>query len=146
MLLGSSLKNKISTNLLSNSTQNLCSPNKISQTSCHTNSQKHLNLSKRNSTKKLSFRDSGNSLATTNLLNSINSSGRTKLVEIDTAPSLTQSKSGVLSSFGSKEKTSKIENKFLVKASKIIEENNEDCVPYSIRSFSKSEHDNSPNQ
>ena len=74
-------KNSTTANLLVSSTQYLIdgprTPTLISQAS-----QKDIKPSqKTDSLRKPSFRDSGNSLATTNFLNSITSSGRTKLID-----------------------------------------------------------------
>lgn len=70
---------------------------------------------------KKNFRDSSNSLATTNFYHSITSSGRTKLLEDEGS---FQKK--VTNSFGEARnpKSLRPENRFKVKASKIIEEYN----------------------
>lgn len=67
-------------NLMISSTQNLESPKNT--TLENQGSQKQIKASQNTENlKKPSFRDSGNSLATTNFFNSITSSGRTKLLD-----------------------------------------------------------------
>lgn len=95
-------KNPTTANLLVCSSQNIIEASK-SPIYVNQSSQKDIKPSqKTDSIRKPSFRDSGNSLATTNFLNSITSSGRTKLLDEESSISLSQSKSGLLSSCGEK--------------------------------------------
>ena len=74
-------KNSTMANLMISSTQNLIESPK-NPGMLNNGSEKQITYSQNNDNlKKPSFRDSGNSLATTNFLNSITSSGRTKLLD-----------------------------------------------------------------